>query len=59
MENYKSHIRTINLKYHLQHGMEHFTYLMDHILYQISKIFVNIYLKKHGEETINSSVKYM
>ena len=31
----KSHIRTINLKYQLQHGVNH---QMDHILYQAFKV---------------------
>ena len=38
----------INLKYQLQHGIKNFSYLVDHILYQIFKIILNI-LKKHGE----------
>ena len=29
----KSHIRTINLKFQLQHGMKNLKYLMDHFLY--------------------------
>ena len=32
----------INLKYHLRHGMKSLNYLMDHILYQIFKITLNI-----------------
>ena len=36
---YKSHIRTINLKYQLQHGIKNSNYLMDHIIwYQIFNI---------------------
>ena len=42
-EIYKSHIRIINLKFQLRHGMKNFNYLMDHILYQIFKIILNIY----------------
>ena len=34
---WKSYIRTINLKYQLQHGMENLNYIMDHVLYQIFK----------------------
>ena len=41
----KSHIKRIILKYQLQHGMKNLNYLMDHILYQIFKINLNIYLK--------------
>ena len=39
----KNHIRRIDLKYQLQHGMKNLNYLMDHILYQV--IILNIYLK--------------
>ena len=30
---YKSHTKTINLKYHRQQGMVNLNYLMDHLLY--------------------------
>ena len=36
-KNIKSHIKTMNLKYQLQRGMTNSNYLMDHILYQISR----------------------
>ena len=39
----KSHIRIINWKYQLQHRMKNLNYLMDHILYQIFKVILNIY----------------
>ena len=39
---YKSHAKILNIKYHHQHGMRSFNYLMDHILYQILKITLNI-----------------
>ena len=39
----KNHIRTINSKYQLKHGMNILKYLMDHTLYQILKIILNIY----------------
>ena len=39
----KSHIRTINLKYQLQHSMKNLNYLTDHILYQIFKVILNIF----------------
>ena len=29
---------------------------MDHILYHVFKIILGIYKKKHGENTINSSI---
>ena len=45
----------INLKYQLQHGVMHLTYLMDHILYQIFTIILSI-LKKH-EKTDNPSIR--
>ena len=48
----KSHIRTVNSKYHLQHGMRDLNYLMDHILYQIFKIILNIYLKSMGKRQL-------
>ena len=35
---YKSHTKTINLKYQLQRGMKNSNYLIDHILYLIFKI---------------------
>ena len=38
----KNHIRTINLKYHLQNERKNLNYLMDYILYQIFKIILNI-----------------
>ena len=38
----KSHTKTINLKYQLQHEMKNLNYLMDHILYQIFNITLNI-----------------
>ena len=40
--NNKSQTKTMNLKYQLQHGMKNFNYLMDHILYKILKITLNI-----------------
>ena len=42
-KNIKSHIRIINLKYQPKNGMKNLKYLMDHILYQIFKIILNIY----------------
>ena len=41
-KNIESHIRTINLKYQLKHGMKNLSFKMDHILYQIFKIILNI-----------------
>ena len=39
---YKSHGKIIILKYQLQHGMKNFNYLMDHVMYQIIRIILNI-----------------
>ena len=41
-KNIKSHTNVTNLRYQLQHGMENLNYLMDHILYQIFKIILNM-----------------
>ena len=38
----KSHTKIINSKYQLQHEIKNLNYLMDHILYQISKMILNI-----------------
>ena len=48
-KNIKKSYKTINLKYQLQRGMKHLIYLMDHILYQISRLFI-IYLNKHKKK---------
>ena len=45
-----------NLKYQLQ-GMKNLNYLVHHILYQIFKIILNIYLKNMGGKAANHSVK--
>ena len=46
MEKYKkNHTEIINLKYRLRHGMKSLNYVMDHILYQIYNITLNISLK--------------
>ena len=37
----KDHIRTMNLKYQLEHGMKNLNYLMHHILFQIFKIVLS------------------
>ena len=37
--------------------MIHLNYLMDHIFYQIFKNILNTFLKKHGENVDNPSVK--
>ena len=45
MEKYKKVIQKTNLKYQLQRGMMNLNYLMVHILYQIFKAILNIFLK--------------
>ena len=58
MEKYKkSHTKLINLKYQLQHGIKNLNYLMDHILYQIFRIILNIFKKKHETVTDNPSIR--
>ena len=42
---FKTSCKNTNLKYQLQHGMKNLNYLIDHILYQILKITLNISLK--------------
>ena len=42
-KNIKSFKRTINLKFQLQREMKNLNYLIDHIVYQIFKIILNIY----------------
>ena len=51
-----SHTKIINLKYRPQHEMKSLSHLMDHILYQIFKISLDI-LRKHGEKTNNLSIR--
>ena len=40
-----NHTKIVNLKYQLRHGMRNLNYLMDHILYLVLKIILNISLK--------------
>ena len=48
---WKSHrLRIISLKYQLQHRMKNLNYLMDHILYQIFNIMLNICLQRTGKK---------
>ena len=37
------HIKRINLKYCLKHGIKNLNHLIDHILHQIFKIILNTY----------------
>ena len=41
-KNIKNHIRTVNSKYQLQHGMKNLNSLMDHILNQIFEMMLDI-----------------
>ena len=45
MEKYKSHIRTINSKYQLQHGMKNLNYQVDHIQDYFECILKNVWGK--------------
>ena len=47
----KSHIKIINLKYQLHHGMKNLNYQIDHILYQIFKNILSIF-KKNMEKRL-------
>ena len=42
-KNMKNSYKNNKFKNQLQYGMKNLNYLMDHILYQISKIILNIY----------------
>ena len=42
----KNHAKIINLKYQLRQRMKTLNYMMDHILYQMFKIILNISVKK-------------
>ena len=38
----ESHTKIVNLKYQVRYRMKGLNYLMDHILYQIFTVFLNI-----------------
>ena len=44
-KNIKNHKKIINLKHQLQHGMKSLNYLMGHILFQVFKIILTIFIK--------------
>ena len=52
-----AHTITINLKYQRLGGMINLNYQMDHILYQIFRIILSIFQKKHGEDIDKPSVQ--
>ena len=58
-KNIKSHTKTKNLKYQLPRGIRKLNYLMDHILYQIFKIILNISLRNMGKRQISLQKEYM
>ena len=45
LKNCNKYIKTMNLKYQLQHGKVNLNYVMDHILYQIFKIILDTFSK--------------
>ena len=53
---YKSHIRAINVKYQLQHGMTNLNYLMDFSISDIQDYFEYIF-ENHEEKTVNLSIR--
>ena len=57
LKNKENHITIINLKNLLQHGMMNLNYKMGHILHQIFEIILIIFLKEHGENIRNPSIK--
>ena len=58
-KNIKAHIRIINLKYLLQHGVMNLNYQMDHIQDQIFKIILSIFLRSIVKMLITRQSKYM
>ena len=52
----KNSYKNKNLKYQPRHRRKSLNYLMDHILYQIFKIILNI-SSKNGKETNNSTIR--
>ena len=58
-KNIKAHIRTINLKYLLQHEVMNLNYQMDHIQYHIFKIILSIFVKSIVKTLRIPQLKYM
>ena len=50
-------MKTINLKYQLQHGIRNLNYVLNYILYHIFRIILSISLKKHRKKTDNPSIR--
>ena len=48
----KIHTKIMNLKYQLRHEIKSLNYLMDHILYQMFQITLNISLKNMEKRLI-------
>ena len=45
------------MKHQLQRGMINVNYQRDHVLYQIFKIILSIFKKKHGKNTDNLTLR--
>ena len=58
-ESLLAHIKTINLKYLLQHGVINLNYQMDHIQHQIFKIILSIFLRNLVKMLMIPQLKYM
>ena len=52
----RTHIRTINLKHQLQHGMKNLNYLMESYSTPDIHDYFEYILKQHAEKTINPSI---
>ena len=53
----KSHTKTINLEYQLQHGMKNLNYLMVHFSVSDIQDYFQYILKNHAERTIHPSIR--
>ena len=53
----KSHPKTINLKYQIQHRMINLNYLMDHLLYQVFKIILSMSSKTMKQVSDNPPIR--
>ena len=58
-KNIKAHIRTINLKYLLQHEVMNLNYQKDHMQYHIFKIILSIFVKSIVKTLRIPQLKYM
>ena len=53
----KSHTKTINLEYQLQHGMKNLNYLLVHFSVSDIQDYFQYILKNHEERTIHPSIR--